>query len=292
MSWATARTARAAPLEGASELPASTSVIVVTSISSVPNQSQRPPAVFHHGEDRGGCWHPRNPQSWPAPYRVVPKAFVSSPSLVIAQQTTTAFVDATERTKPAGCERLLDCLAGGGTIVKRRLVVGVDDTDDSQNALVQATELAEAGNMELLVVHIRHLPAGATLSPTRMRRTVEDLDLIEAATRRAAGDALRATGVEWEFIVRSGDPANELVQVAHDRSARAIVIGGRPHRAAVSVTVGSIDTSLVHLFRRGPVLVVRGDDSAWYWGAEASLSTEASVDAIYLDRPSQYPERD
>jgi nucleotide-binding universal stress UspA family protein len=168
--------------------------------------------------------------------------------------------------------------------------VGLDDTDDSQNALVQATELVEVGNMELLAVHIRHLPTLPALSQASMRRTVEDLDLVEAAARRAAADVLGETGVEWEFIVRSGDPADELVRVANERSAAAIVIGGRPHRAAVSVAVGSIDTALVQRFR-GPVLVVRGEDSAWYRGSEASLSIEEAIDAIYGDRISQCPEQ-
>jgi hypothetical protein len=48
--------------------------------------------------------------------------------------------------------------------------------------------------------------------------------------------------------------------VADERSAVAIVVGGRPHRAAVSGLVGSVDAALVHRFR-GSVLVVRGGDA-------------------------------
>jgi nucleotide-binding universal stress UspA family protein len=48
--------------------------------------------------------------------------------------------------------------------------------------------------------------------------------------------------------------------VAGDRSAVAIVVGGRPHKAAVSGLVGSVDAALVHRFH-GSVLVVRGADS-------------------------------
>jgi len=69
--------------------------------------------------------------------------------------------------------------------------------------------------------------------------------------------------VDWEFVVRSGDPAHELMAVADDRSAVAIVVGGRPHKAAVSGLVGSVDAALVHRFH-GSLLVVRGSDSQWH----------------------------
>ena len=72
----------------------------------------------------------------------------------------------------------------------RSLVVGVDDTDDSRNALARAAELAD------------------------------------------------------------------------DRSAAAIVVGGRPHKAALGGLTGSVGAALVHRFH-GSVLVVRGGDSAW-----------------------------
>jgi Universal stress protein family len=57
---------------------------------------------------------------------------------------------------------------------------------------------------------------------------------------------------------------------AEDRSAAAIVVGGRPHRAALSGLVGSVDAALVHRFH-GSVLVVRGDTSEWH-PRDAALS--------------------
>ncbi len=68
-----------------------------------------------------------------------------------------------------------------------------------------------------------------TIGPVR-----QNLDVIEAAARRAAEDALQGTGADWEFVVRSGDPAHELMAMAGDRPPTAIVVGGRPHKAALS----------------------------------------------------------
>jgi nucleotide-binding universal stress UspA family protein len=147
--------------------------------------------------------------------------------------------------------------------MKRSLVVGVDGTGESTNALARAAELALAAGLTLAVVHVRHIPVLAEMSAMTIGPATQDLDVIEAASRRAAEEVLQGTGVDWEFVVRSGDPAHELMATAEDRSAAAIVVGGRPHRAALSGLVGSVDAALVHRFH-GSVLVVRGDASEWH----------------------------
>ena len=141
--------------------------------------------------------------------------------------------------------------------MKRSLVVGADETDESQNALARAAELARAAGLGLVVVHVRHVPVLAGMSAMTLGPATQDLDPIEDATRRASEETLQGTGVDWEFVVRSGDPAHELMTVADDRSAVAIVVGGRPHKAAVSGLVGSVNAALVHRFH-GSLLVVRG----------------------------------
>jgi nucleotide-binding universal stress UspA family protein len=145
--------------------------------------------------------------------------------------------------------------------VTRSLIVGVDDTDDSRNALARAAEWARAAGLRLVVVHVRHIPVLAEMSAMTIGPARQNLDLIEAAARRAAEDALRGTGADWEFVVRSGDPAHELMAVAGGRAALAIVVGGRPHKAALSGLAGSLSAALVHRFH-GSVLVVRGGDQA------------------------------
>ena len=146
--------------------------------------------------------------------------------------------------------------------MKRSLVVGVDDTDDSRNALARAVELARAASLRLVVVHVRHIPVFAEMSSMTIGPARQNLDLIEAGARRASEEVLQGTGVDWEFVVRSGDPAHALMVMADDRSAAAIVVGGRPHRAALSGLTGSVGATLVHRFH-GSALIVRGGDSAW-----------------------------
>jgi len=146
--------------------------------------------------------------------------------------------------------------------MERSVIVGVDGTGDSRNALARAAELARAAGLALVVVHVRHIPVLAEMSSMTIGPARQNLDLIEAEARRAAEEVLQGTGVDWEFVVRSGDPAHALMAMADDRSAAAIVVGGQPHNAALSGLTGSVGAALVHRFR-GSVLIVRGDDSAW-----------------------------
>jgi nucleotide-binding universal stress UspA family protein len=118
---------------------------------------------------------------------------------------------------------------------------------------------ARVAGLRLVVVHVRHIPVLAEMSSMTIGPVRQNLDVIEAAARRAAEDALQGTGVDWEFVVRSGDPAHELMAMAGDRPPTASVGGGRPHKAALSGLAGSVGAALVHRFH-GSVLVVRGGD--------------------------------
>ena len=161
----------------------------------------------------------------------------------------------------------------------RSLIVGMDDTDDSRNALARAAELARAAGLRLVVVHVRRVPVFAEMSAMTIGPARQNLDLIEAEARQAAEGVLQGTGVDWEFVVRSGNPAHALMVMADDRSAAAIVVGGRPHKAALSGLTGSVDAALVHRFH-GSVRIVRGGDSAWHPASASGPVLQALTSAV------------
>jgi nucleotide-binding universal stress UspA family protein len=80
--------------------------------------------------------------------------------------------------------------------MKRSLVVGVDDTRESKNALARAAELARANDLRLVAVHVRHIPVMAEMSPWTIGPAQQNLDVIEAAARRASEDVLQGTGAD------------------------------------------------------------------------------------------------
>jgi nucleotide-binding universal stress UspA family protein len=167
--------------------------------------------------------------------------------------------------------------------MRRSMVVGVDGTADSVTALRRAAEIARTSNLLLILVHVRHSSPWAGISPLSAGYAAQTLDEIEAEARQAAGEALEKVAVDWEFVVRAGEPARELIAVAEARSALYIVVGGRPHSAPASVLLGSVATAVVHHFQ-GSVLVVRSkDDSEWIASEHARdrWRRERAIDTIY-----------
>ena len=64
--------------------------------------------------------------------------------------------------------------------MERSVIVGVDGTGDSRNALARAAELARAAGLTLVVVHVRHIPVFAEMSSMTIGPARQNLDLIEA----------------------------------------------------------------------------------------------------------------
>jgi nucleotide-binding universal stress UspA family protein len=127
----------------------------------------------------------------------------------------------------------------------QQIVVGVDGSDTSLDALGAAVDLAEQTGSQLSVVFVRDPglteaaptaePAGASAG----EQTVRDL---EAGARRRTSDALRDTQVAWTFDSATGDVTHELENVAQRRDAPLIIVGGH-HRAGVGI--GSVAQQLV-----------------------------------------------
>jgi nucleotide-binding universal stress UspA family protein len=162
-------------------------------------------------------------------------------------------------------------------------VVGVDGTADSITALRRAAEIARTSNLLLVVVHVRHSSTWAGMSPLSAGYAAQTMDDIEAESRQATEKALERMTVDWEFVVRAGEPARELIEAAEERSALYIVVGGRPHSAPASVLLGSVATAVVHHFE-GSVLVVRSDDDSEWIASEHARDRgrrERAIDTIY-----------
>jgi nucleotide-binding universal stress UspA family protein len=139
------------------------------------------------------------------------------------------------------------------------VVVGVDGTADSLEALRAAGDLAEESGASLVVMYVRHespLVAESLGRGGAEAAMVEALDEEQRVTRDRAAAALSGREVDWGFEVASGDPATELIAAAHRHRASAITVGGRSHGLIGGLVLGSVAQKLV---RHSPVstLVVR-----------------------------------
>ncbi|OHV36715.1 MULTISPECIES: universal stress protein [Pseudofrankia] len=136
-----------------------------------------------------------------------------------------------------------------------RIVVGIDGSEGSREALRWAMRESELHGAELLVLLAWQLPAVGPYLPAMPL----DAGVWEESARQGLSEALAAVfgdkvpdGVRAE--VRPGPPASVLVEAGRD--ADLVVVGSRGHGGFVGALLGSVSTAVVH-HTTCPVLVVR-----------------------------------
>ncbi|GGM88546.1 universal stress protein [Dactylosporangium sucinum] len=140
-----------------------------------------------------------------------------------------------------------------GTDGPKVIVVGVDGSDTSMRAGAYAAGMARRQRARLVVVYVTGVPAASRL-------VAEAAGAVEQAVAEATEDMRRQVeqgalhaGVNAEFIAVRGDPYQELVRVAGELRADAVVVGSS--RRFGHRFVGSLAVRLVKA-GRWPVTVV------------------------------------
>ncbi len=122
-----------------------------------------------------------------------------------------------------------------------KILVGTDGSDSATRAVARAVAIAKQNGAELVVVHAHGDPnvgyalAGET-SPSIERATeiVRDTE-----TKRAADIAVRT-------IVREGDAASVLLDVAEEEKAGLIVVGNKGMSGTRRFLQGSVPNPVSH----------------------------------------------
>jgi nucleotide-binding universal stress UspA family protein len=151
------------------------------------------------------------------------------------------------------------------------ILVGVDRSEPSLAALELAADVAQVigGSLSVLEVigYVPPFPLGPSTAATTegeehaLERTMA---LVEAAVR-----GIRERGIGVQVIVRSGDPAPTLLELADQLDVDLVVVGTRGRGGPAELLLGSVARTVADRVRR-PTLVVpaaagsvhlrRGDD--------------------------------
>jgi nucleotide-binding universal stress UspA family protein len=139
----------------------------------------------------------------------------------------------------------------------RAIVVGLDGSPTSLDAVAYAVGVARRQRSRLVVVFVRQRQAGFTALADRTGEGVASYtraqDTVEVELRHLLHEHTEITGVAIDFVVRTGDPFTEIAAIATRMSADAVIVGastGIGHRVA-----GSLAGRLVR-DGRWPVTVV------------------------------------
>ena len=139
---------------------------------------------------------------------------------------------------------------------KARIVVGVDGSEESKQALRWAADESRCTGAEIDAVIAWEIPTGygwGAVLPA-------DYDPVLDA-RRALEDTIdevlgRERDVVVHAIVEEGQPATVLLQLA--KGARELVVGSRGHGGFAGLLLGSTSTQCMH-HATCPVVVVRAE---------------------------------
>ena len=136
------------------------------------------------------------------------------------------------------------------------IVVGVDGSETSVHAGAYAAGMARRMRAMLIVVYVHVVGpygAAAAAAPGALPLLREAQANVVTELRRQINESGALAGLDFELVERRGNPFRELVAVADERRADAVVVGASMQ--AGHRLVGSL---AVHLVReaRWPVTVV------------------------------------
>jgi nucleotide-binding universal stress UspA family protein len=146
-----------------------------------------------------------------------------------------------------------------------RVVVAVDGSAEAQRAVEWVCALALPHGSEVAVVGIAEVVGDfpAASADEREYARGADLALMQRALLHtaeinvwAALDRLHMSGVQIFPIVRTGQPADEIVRIAQEQDADLLVIGARGQTRAEQFPLGGVAEKLVR-FAPCSVLVTR-----------------------------------
>ena len=133
------------------------------------------------------------------------------------------------------------------------LVVGYDGRDGGKAALDEAIGMARELNCSLVLVSAYEPAARAGGEVADLRTKLKELG---AELEVSAHRKLEAAGIEHELVLIDSRPAPGLAQVAEERDARMIIVGGAGEAPLKGALLGATPHKLLNLTER-PVLVVR-----------------------------------
>jgi nucleotide-binding universal stress UspA family protein len=138
------------------------------------------------------------------------------------------------------------------------IVAAVDRSARASAVLKEAATLAEAFDESLDVVHVLSREEFVSLERTNVSETGEAVPVegvIETA-ESIASEAITNTSVEANPIGLVGDPADEIVEYAHEQEARYVVVAGRKRSPVGKALFGSVVQSVL-LSAECPVVSLR-----------------------------------
>jgi nucleotide-binding universal stress UspA family protein len=148
-----------------------------------------------------------------------------------------------------------------------KIVAATDFSEDSNNALTYAQELAQKFSSEIVLLHVDQPLAPVMMTPElgpamdvgAMGRIAEEQRILAQKELDKVADRLRATGLKVKVLLKVGSPFLEIIHTAQTENADLIVLGTHGRTGLAHVLMGSVAERVVQK-AHCPVLTVRHPD--------------------------------
>ena len=141
----------------------------------------------------------------------------------------------------------------------KRIVVGVDGSEQGWSALSKAAEIAKATSATLQIVHVSP-PVTSLFGAADFQLAapvwIETQETFSKGLLREAVARVKDFGVEVEAVSRIGLAAEEIAELAQSAEVTMAVVGHRGRNLASRLLVGSVADRLVQISPK-PVMVIR-----------------------------------
>ena len=131
------------------------------------------------------------------------------------------------------------------------ILIGIDGSKASEHAVDFAVSQAKSGNTRLVLGYVvEWSPYTFNTPEENEQRHLRRKEEIQTAEERVLNPILRSLeskGVKTLGIVRHGQVANVLLQVAKEQGAEQIIVGRIGHSGIKSLLFGSVATKLIQL---------------------------------------------
>lgn len=140
----------------------------------------------------------------------------------------------------------------------RKIVVGLDGSDEARCAAEWTAELAKASGAEVLAVHA--VPTVSMIGAGYGFVAAPELDQgwldeVRKALDEEWAKPFRAAGVPCRTFLRQGGAAVQIMDVADSEGADLVVAGRRGHGGFAELLLGSVTHQLAH-HAKVPLVIV------------------------------------
>lgn len=137
-----------------------------------------------------------------------------------------------------------------------KVLVAHDGSEQADKALQEGVGIAKKTGASVAVVSVVPDLCLVDVSSDECKVITDTLHSVSDSAMRKVKDTLAAQGVEAEIIIKSGNPAEKILEAADEVGADMIVIGSYGRHGAKRFLLGSVSSKVVE-HSKSNVLVIK-----------------------------------